>query len=197
MKTLLTAIEQGRSPALLLRDSKIKARLNEADAKRAAALTTDLPPANESTAKLIAARLKFFGEKGGDVRRGAEVFKTVCAVCHAKGGQGGNIGPQLDGLAARGAGRLVEDLLDPNRNVDVAFRYSIVKLKNGQTMLGLKRREVGQTILFADLTGKETSVPKTAITSLTPTVRSLMPEGFAAALPEKDFAALLAFLLAK
>ena len=197
MKTLLTAIEQGRSPALLLRDSKIKARLNEADAKRAAALTTDLPPANESTAKLIAARLKFFGEKGGDVRRGAEVFKTVCAVCHAKGGQGGNIGPQLDGLAARGAGRLVEDLIDPNRNVDMAFRYSIVKMKNGQTMLGLKRREVGQTIMFADLTGKETSVPKTAITSLTPTVRSLMPEGFAAALPEKDFAALLAFLLAK
>ena len=45
----------------------------------------------------------------------------------------------------------MEDILDPNRNVDVAFCYSIVKLKNGQTVLGLKRREVGESIVFRRL----------------------------------------------
>ena len=51
--------------------------------------------------------------------------------------------------------------------------------------------------MFADVTGKEITVPKAAIVSRTPTAQSLMPAALGAALPEKDFAALLAYLLAK
>ena len=114
-----------------------------------------------------------------------------------KGGQGGNIGPQLDGIGNRGVERLVEDILDPNRNVDVAFRYSIVKLKNGQTVLGLKRREVGQSIVFADVAGVESSIAKADIASQEETTRSLMPEAFGQAIPQEDFRDMLEFLLTK
>jgi len=81
--------------------------------------------------------------------------------------------------------------------VDPSFRYATVKLKNGQTLLGLKRREVGQSVVFADLAGKEFTVAKAEIVSQTQTALSLMPAALGAALPEKDFAALLAYLLRK
>jgi putative heme-binding domain-containing protein len=197
MKTLFKSIEAGKAPAALLWDAQVKARLTKPDQKRAAQLMKNLPPANEAIAKLIGERLNEYGRKGGDAARGAEVFKTICAACHQKGGTGGNIGPQLDGLASRGAERLVEDILDPNRNVDIAFRYAIVKLKNGQVMLGLKRRELGQTIVFADLTGKETAVPKADIASQTQTTRSIMPDTLGVLLNQNDFSNLLQFLLAK
>ena len=39
------------------------------------------------------------------------------------------VGPQLDGVGTRGLERLIEDVLDPNRNVDPAFRASHVTLE--------------------------------------------------------------------
>ncbi|MEC8972914.1 MAG: c-type cytochrome, partial [Verrucomicrobiota bacterium] len=132
---------------------------------------------------------------GGDAATGRVTFATYCAVCHQKGGEGGDIGPQLDGAGNRGVERLVEDILDPNRNVDVAFRYSIVKLKNGQTVLGLKRREVGESIVFADLAGAESNIAKADIASREQTTHSLMPEPLGQAIPHVEFNHLLEFLL--
>ena len=164
---------------------------------RLAKLTQGVQLPKADLAKAIAGRLADFRAKGGDAAYGLEVFKTACAACHQKGDVGGNIGPQLDGISSRGVERVVEDILDPNRNVDLAFRYSIVKLKNGQTLFGLKRREVGQAIVFADLAGKETTISKAEIAEQTQTAQSLMPEALGAALQAKDFASLLKYLLAK
>ena len=49
-------------------------------------------------------------------------------------GSGGLVGPQLDGIGNRGLERLVEDVLDPNRNVDRAFRTHLLTLKNGDVI---------------------------------------------------------------
>jgi len=37
----------------------------------------------------------------GDPVRGKEVFTATCAVCHIFNGQGGKVGPDLTGIAAR------------------------------------------------------------------------------------------------
>ena len=52
--------------------------------------------------------------------------------------------PHLAGPLAR----LVEDILDPNRNVDPAFRLTAVTLKNGETKSGLNHREEGDRVLL-------------------------------------------------
>ena len=52
------------------------------------------------------------------MEKGHEVFTKTCAICHQIGGQGAVIGPQLDGVGARGLDRILEDVIDPNRNVD-------------------------------------------------------------------------------
>ena len=177
-KALLGLIESGLAPAGLLLDPQIKGNFPKADAGRVAALTADLPKPN-----------------AGDAVAGRATFVTYCAACHQKGGEGGNIGPQLDGTGNRGVERLVEDILDPNRNVDLAFRYSIVNLKNGQTVLGLERRKVGESIVFADLTGSESNIAQADIASREQTTSSLMPEPLGQAIPPVEFNHLLEFLL--
>lgn len=195
--TLLDTIAKGKAAPTLLLDAQVKERLPVSLSARLAKLTQGVQLPKADLAKAIAGRLADFKTKGGDAARGLEVFKTTCAACHQKSGVGGSIGPQLDGISSRGVERVVEDILDPNRNVDLAFRYSIVKLKSGQTLLGLKRREEGQAVVFADLVGKETTISKTDIAKQTQTAQSLMPETMGAALPAKDFASLLKYLLAK
>ena len=196
-EALLSAVDSGQAPAGLLLDAQVKNSFPKAAARQVAALTADLPKSNADRERLIAERVAAFRETGGDAVGGKTTFATFCGACHQKGGQGGNIGPQLDGAGNRGVERLVEDILDPNRNVDLAFRYSIVKLKNGQTVLGLKRREVGESIVFADLAGAESSIAKVDIVSQEQTTRSLMPEPLGQAILPADFNHLLEYLLSK
>ena len=173
---------------------RVRENLSASHKQAAAQLTQGAQPPKVDLAKVLATRLEDYRKRVGDAKRGEEMFKTACAACHQLNGAGGNIGPQLDGIANRGIERVVEDILDPNRNVDFAFRYALVKLRNGQTMVGLKRREVGMAVVFVDLTGKETTIPKADIISQKQTGRSLMPDNLAEALPPADFNALPAYL---
>jgi putative heme-binding domain-containing protein len=128
---------------------------------------------------------------------GAKVFVKNCAICHQIDGNGAVIGPQLDGVGSRGLERILEDVLDPNRNVDVNFRTHILVLKEGDVISGLFRREEGELMVIADSTGKEISVPKKQIESRRESETSLMPANFDDIIPENEFQDLMAFLLSK
>ncbi|HEY6168815.1 MAG TPA: c-type cytochrome, partial [Verrucomicrobiae bacterium] len=125
----------------------------------------------------------------------AAVFNEHCAGCHRINGNGGLIGPQLDGIGARGVERLCEDILDPNRNVDSHFFLHLFKLRDGSTLGGFVRGEAGQVLLIADASGQEQRIAKADVVEDNVTAMSLMPPAFAQAIPEQDFYDLLAFLL--
>src|SRR5207248_6825000 len=55
------------------------------------------------------------------------------------------------------------DVIDPNRNVDQAFRSTTFNLKNGQFISGLVLREEGDVIVVADAQGKEQRLVKTSV----------------------------------
>ena len=55
---------------------------------------------------------------------------------------------------------MLEDVLDPNRNVDQNFRMTILNLKDGKVVRGLLLREEGEVYVMADDKGKEVPVPK-------------------------------------
>jgi hypothetical protein len=137
---LVMAIENGKASPAVLRDKATVDRLRAVakgdELTRLDALLKKLPPANEAADKLIAARRAAFNPAQASAVRGAEVYKRQCAVCHTIDGQGGMVGPQLDGIGGRGPDRLLEDLLDPNRNVDRAFRMTMITLKNGTVASG-------------------------------------------------------------
>jgi putative heme-binding domain-containing protein len=197
---LLQAVVDGLAPAALLTQQAIKDTLLAVRAHQAglvARLTASLSPRSERLQKIVQERLADFPSAEASVERGATLFQVHCAVCHSVGGTGGRVGPELDGIGHRGSERLCEDVLDPNRNVDRVFRYSLITLKDGSVMAGLFRREEGAVLVFVDATGKELTVEKASIEKRTEADTSLMPEIFADLLPPADFHHLLAFLLAQ
>jgi putative heme-binding domain-containing protein len=146
-------------------------------------------------AKLIQARRAGFKTDAGSVERGHAIFAKRCTACHQVGTEGKKIGPQLDGIGVRGLDRLSEDMLDPNRNVDAAFRSSTLALVDGRVVTGLKRREEGTDLVLADQEGKEFRVPLADIDDNKLSSISLMPANFGEQVPQEEFNDLMAWLL--
>jgi putative heme-binding domain-containing protein len=196
---LLTLINAGHASARLLLRPRLAERLRAAGIERAGErierLTADLPSENEALGRLLDARRKGYAAAQASPARGAVVFERHCANCHQVAGKGSLIAPQLDGASARGLERLLEDVIDPNRNVDVAFRTTTLVLKDGQVASGLLRREEGVTLVLADAKGQEFRVPKDSVAREERSVLSLMPESLVEAVPEAEFYDLAAFLL--
>lgn len=200
-ETLLAMVEKRQASPQVLFDrgvqDKLKALNSSTLSAHHAKLTENLEPPSEAIQKQIdAIRTKFVSAKASSIE-GAKIFTQNCAVCHQVDGTGALIGPQLDGIGGRGLERILEDTLDPNRNVDINFRTHILVLKDGDVVSGLFRREEGELMVLADSTGKEITVPKNQIESRRESETSLMPANFGDIIPEKELNDLLAFLLSK
>ena len=107
------------------------------------------------------------------------------------------MGPQLDGIGARGLDRVIEDVLDPNRNLDPSFRYATFVLTNNDVVTALPRREDAAVLVVTDTTGREISIPKSKIKQRIQSNASLMPDNLGTALSQRDFCDLIAYLLAQ
>ncbi len=146
---------------------------------------------------LIAARRAALAQAKPDASKGEQIFTTNCAACHTLGGKGGIIGPQLDGIRNRGTDRLIEDILDPNRNVDAHFHLHQLKLHDGSVVTGFVRGEVGQVTLLVDAAGNEQRIAKGDIVEDSDLPQSLMPPTFGQTMPVEAFNDLIGWLLKK
>ncbi len=196
---LLVAVESKLITGQLLLEKPVKERLAATGPakfnERFAKLTQGVTPSDGSRQKLIDQRRAAFATAKSSAEAGAKIYATACAACHRIGNDGALVGPQLDGIGGRGLERLIEDILDPNRNVDHAFRTTVFLLKDGESVSGLFRREEGATIVYALANGQEARVAKTDVKTRGESELSLMPENFGEAMPARDFNDLLAFLL--
>jgi putative heme-binding domain-containing protein len=198
-EALMQAVETGKASGRLLLERTVETRLRERRVKnlevRLKKATAGLPPLNQAVAQLIKSRRDGFFKAKTDAALGQMVFEKHCAACHQVGGKGQRIGPQLDGIGVRGVERLLEDTLDPSRNVDQAFRTTVLNLKSGRTVTGLLLREEGETLVLADAAGKEVRVGRGEVEERLQSQLSPMPANFADQIPEADFRNLVAFLL--
>jgi putative heme-binding domain-containing protein len=205
---LLKLIAGGKASPYLLRSPNIKQKLTALKRddllQQAAELTSRLPPANALTDKLIIEKRNEHQKGKWDPELGAKVFEKNCAVCHQIGGKGAVVGPQLDGIGARGLERVLEDVIDPNRNVDIAFRMTTLVTEQGKIINGLVRREEGEQLVLVNSLGKEERIKKQEIEERTPSTLSLMPELFqqrsenaAETMTPEDFQNLMAYLLSQ
>jgi putative heme-binding domain-containing protein len=138
-----------------------------------------------------------FAAAAPNLEKGQAVFTKHCAGCHQIEGKGSVVGPQLDGIGGRGLERIIEDILDPNRNVDVAFRTTTIRKTDGQIVSGLLRREEGAQLVFADKEGKEFTLAKDDIDQQQKTALSLMPANVPEIVPAEEFHDLIGWLLSK
>ncbi len=198
---LLENITAGKLSARLLQERPIRDRLNAARIPdldtRVATLTKGLAPVDQQIQKVLEQHRAAYNPKTALPELGAPVFAKNCAACHSLDAKGAQVGPPLDGIGARGLDRIVEDVLDPNANVDPAFHYSIITLKDSTLVTGLLKREEGEQLVFVDSTAKEIKVAKKDIKEREESKSSLMPSNFAEVIPAEDFNNLIAFLLSK
>jgi putative heme-binding domain-containing protein len=196
---LLEMVAGGRAPAAALLERPVKDKLLASKPtnveERLAKLTRGVAPPSREIQKLIDERRASFDPAKASATRGEAVFTLNCRPCHQIDGTGNVVGPQLDGVGGRGLERLLEDVLDPNRNLDPAFHSTILTLRDGDVQSGLFRREEGEAVVLAVSTGKEISVPKKDIVERRTSDTSLMPENFGEVIPAQDFLDLMAFLL--
>ncbi|HUE74426.1 MAG TPA: c-type cytochrome, partial [Pirellulaceae bacterium] len=200
-ESLINLAKAGVASPRLLTSANVKARLdalkNDKLSEQVAAITANLPAQSEIIDKLVIERRAAYPRAKPNLERGAAVYEKHCAACHQIAGKGSVIGPQLDGIGLRGLERLVEDVLDPNRNVDVAFRTTTIRTTGGEVITGLVRREEGATLVLADNKGKEFSVPKSDIDQQVKGSLSLMPANVHEIVNEAEFFDLLAYLLSQ
>lgn len=196
---LLQLVEQGAASPRLLQNPTLQSRLKGTDTPRVeeqiARLTDQLPPPAAEIERLLKERRERFAQQASDPEAGRLLFEKHCANCHQRGGRGAIIGPQLDGIGQRGLERVLEDVLDPNRNIDAAFHLSVVVLNNGRVVTGLFRRREDRSLIFAGNDGKEFAVLEAEIDQRQVVRSSLMPDNFATTLQPAEFQHLIAYLL--
>jgi putative heme-binding domain-containing protein len=158
----------------------------------------DLPPAErERLRRLVADRIADYDPTTADPGRGKALFATHCAACHRLDGEGGLVGPQLDGIGSRGLERLAEDILDPNRNVDAHFRLTRLVLRDSTVLGGFVAGESGEVLHLLDPAGQTHRIRIAEIQTRETTALSLMPPAFGEVLKPDDFRDLASWLLGR
>ncbi|MFO0949531.1 MAG: HEAT repeat domain-containing protein, partial [Planctomycetota bacterium] len=197
----LTSVQAGDLAPRLLQLPAVRERLEslltKEKLKEMKNLLASLPPLDQETEKLLSTRRDGYQAANPSVEKGKELFVKNCSGCHQIAGKGAVLAPQLDGIGSRGLERVLEDVLDPNRNVDPAFHVTIYELDDGRVLTGLLRRREGQSVVIADNKGQEISFPRESIVEERKSRLSLMPTNFATALNEAEFNDLLCYLLAQ
>jgi putative membrane-bound dehydrogenase-like protein len=162
------------------------------------AKTSDFPALlNPVEAKELAQKFEKFralAERNGDLTHGKAVFAATCASCHAVAGQGGQVGPVLNGAGANGVEAILRNVLTPNAAMEAGYRIFRVELKEGDVLDGILVSQDKDAIVLRRPNIEDTRIAQKDVRRADYINRSMMPEGLLEALPERDVADLLAYL---
>lgn len=130
------------------------------------------------------AQLVTDAQRSGDAQRGAVVFfqpHMACSKCHAVGEtKTGGLGPDLAALEKTISDeQLVESVLLPSKVIRKGFDAVVLTLEDGRQISGLLVEQSQDKVSIREVSrnGELSFLPRDAIESITPTGRSLMPDG--------------------
>jgi quinoprotein glucose dehydrogenase len=135
---------------------------------------------------------------GGDPKEGRKIFyeraEAGCFRCHKVGGEGGDVGPELAGLAAtKGRDYVLESILYPNKHIATGYESLTVAMKTGQSYAGILKAETPVQLTLNSPEDGLLNLPKQDIERRVPGL-SAMPEGMAQVLTKAEIRDLMEFL---
>jgi putative heme-binding domain-containing protein len=117
-----------------------------------------------------------------------------CLKCHAIGGAGGMVGPDMISLGASAQpDYLLESLLNPNAKVKENYHTTVVATVDGQVVAGVQIQKSEKTLTLRTAENRIVEVPVDQIEEQSQGV-SLMPEGLVDSLTDDEIAAVVRFL---
>jgi putative heme-binding domain-containing protein len=135
--------------------------------------------------------------RDGDPARGEEIYRRaslLCTTCHAIGGAGGKVGPELTSLGASAPlDYIIESVVAPAAKVKEGYFAVSATLKDGNVVVGIPVRENAQELFLRNAAGQDTPVVKANIASKE-VIGSIMPAGLEQQLQPREKVDLYAFL---
>ena len=136
--------------------------------------------------------------KGGDPKRGAEIFragKALCITCHAVAREGGIFGPDLTKIGGIRTPRdLIEAIAFPGSSYVRSYEPLLVRTRAGAEHFGILKNQAQDTITLATSATTEARIPRAKVAAMTEGPASLMPPGFDGLLAPPELADLIAYL---
>ncbi|MGL6072842.1 MAG: DUF7133 domain-containing protein [Fimbriiglobus sp.] len=135
---------------------------------------------------------------GGDAAKGKEIFLNNAAVycqrCHKLDNQGGEVGPALNGLAAKvDRDYLLQAIVEPNAKIAEGYQSVILTLADGRSLTGVLRAKDAKTVTIVTPENKTIVVNKDDIDAEKPD-KSAMPEDLYKKLNRRELRDLVEFL---
>ncbi|HVW02339.1 MAG TPA: c-type cytochrome, partial [Planctomycetaceae bacterium] len=150
--------------------------------------------------KLDPAAYVDFGTKNkGNPERGRSLFADTkgigCIKCHAVGGEGGKIGPDLTGVGAKyPREELMRSVLEPSNRIAMGYEMTTIVTVDGRVINAIVKSETAEEIELADAEGKIIKLKPDDIDERVKSNLSMMPNGLKDGLTLQDFADIIAYL---
>ncbi|MGB1519894.1 MAG: hypothetical protein ACPHDL_07195, partial [Limisphaerales bacterium] len=136
--------------------------------------------------------------EGGDAEAGRKIFlereEVACLRCHKVAGQGGEVGPVLDGLATRHpVNYILESILTPNAVIAQGYESVLIETKDDEYYAGLIKQENDKELI---LESPEDGLITLDVNRIQSREKGLsgMPEGLYLMLSKRELRDLMAFL---
>ena len=137
-------------------------------------------------------------QKTGNPVNGELIFRKqelACLTCHAIGGAGGSVGPDLSSLGTSSPTEtIIKSLMYPTESIKEGFELQRVVRTDGSELMGYLVTDRPSEVVIRDVTGNERTIPKDNIQSRAKVPGSLMPPGLTARLDKQEFIDLVNFL---
>jgi putative membrane-bound dehydrogenase-like protein len=140
------------------------------------------------------AKFRQLAEAGGDQDKGKQLFAIRCLTCHQQGGQGGKIGPVLDGVGVTGVEAILRNVLTPNAAMEGGYRSFRVVTKDGRIVQGLLVSRDATAIVIRQPDTADIRIPAKDVAQADFTGISVMPEGLLESMQPQEVSDLFAHL---
>ena len=135
---------------------------------------------------------------GGDAGRGRDIFLNKAAVscqrCHKLDGEGGDVGPPLNGLAAKQKrDYLLESIALPNKQIAKGYESVLISKTDGKSISGVLKFEDAKEVRVMTAEGLLVIIKKDDIDERRAT-KTAMPEDVVQKLTKQELRDLVEFL---
>lgn len=136
---------------------------------------------------------------GGDAERGREIVlnnaAVYCTRCHKLDGQGGDVGPALNGIAAmKDRLYLLESIVNPNAKIAMGYQSVIIDTLDGKQVSGIVKTQTAKEITLITAENKLITIPADDVDGKPKPDKSAMPEDLYKKISKRELRDVVEFL---